>query len=42
MSDLIPVAEALARVLASVAGPVEPETVPLAQAAGRTDRKSVV
>ena len=36
MSDLIPVAEALARVLASVAGPVEPETVPLAQAAGRT------
>ncbi|MCJ2141446.1 gephyrin-like molybdotransferase Glp [Methylobacterium sp. E-066] len=36
MSGLIPVAEALARVLASVPGPVEAETVPLAQAAGRT------
>ena len=36
MSGLIPVAEALARVLASVTGPVETETVPLAQAAGRT------
>jgi len=36
MSGLIPVAEALARVLASVTGPVEAETVPLAQAAGRT------
>jgi molybdopterin molybdotransferase len=36
MSGLIPVAEALARILASVAGPVGSETVPLAQAAGRT------
>ncbi|MGH1588947.1 molybdopterin molybdotransferase MoeA [Methylobacterium phyllosphaerae] len=36
MSGLISVAEALARILASVRGPVEPETVPLAQAAGRT------
>ena len=36
MSDLIPVAEALVRILASVPGPVEGETVPLAQAAGRT------
>jgi molybdopterin molybdotransferase len=36
MSGLIPVAEALARVLASVSGPLEAETVPLAQAAGRT------
>ena len=36
MSGLIPVAEALARVLASVSGPVEAETVPLARAAGRT------
>ncbi|SFI31100.1 gephyrin-like molybdotransferase Glp [Methylobacterium brachiatum] len=36
MSGLIPVAEALARVLASVSDPVEAETVPLAQAAGRT------
>ncbi|MER2194426.1 molybdopterin molybdotransferase MoeA [Methylobacterium brachiatum] len=36
MSGLIPVAEALARVLASVSSPVEAETVPLAQAAGRT------
>ncbi|MCJ2125675.1 gephyrin-like molybdotransferase Glp [Methylobacterium sp. J-077] len=36
MSGLIPVAEALARVLASVPGPVEAETVPLARAAGRT------
>lgn len=35
MSGLIPVAEALARVLASVSGPVEAETVTLAQAAGR-------
>ena len=36
MSGLLPVAEALARVLASVPGPVEAETVPLARAAGRT------
>ena len=36
MSGLIPVADALARVLASVSDPVEAETVPLAQAAGRT------
>ncbi|KAA0122559.1 molybdopterin molybdenumtransferase MoeA [Methylobacterium sp. P1-11] len=42
MSGLIPVAEALARVLASVAAPVEPETVPLAQAAGRTLAADVV
>ncbi|MDP4022131.1 molybdopterin molybdotransferase MoeA [Methylobacterium sp. NEAU 140] len=36
MSGLIPVAEALARVLASVPGPTEAETTPLARAAGRT------
>ncbi|MEE7448027.1 molybdopterin molybdenumtransferase MoeA [Methylobacterium radiotolerans] len=42
MSGLIPVAEALARVLASVPGPVEPETVPLTQAAGRTLAADVV
>jgi molybdopterin molybdotransferase len=36
MSGLIPVAEALARVLASVTHPVESETVALAEAAGRT------
>ena len=42
MSGLIPVAEALARVLASVAAPVEPETVPLAQACGRTLAADVV
>lgn len=42
MNGLIPVAEALARVLASVAAPVEPETVPLAQAAGRTLAADVV
>jgi len=35
MNGLIPVAEALARVLASVRRPVEAETVPLVQAAGR-------
>lgn len=35
MSGLIPVAEALARILASVAGPVEAETVPVAEGAGR-------
>ena len=34
--DLLPVAEALARVLASVAGPVETETVPIGACAGRT------
>ncbi|MBE7244715.1 MAG: molybdopterin molybdenumtransferase MoeA, partial [Actinomycetospora chiangmaiensis] len=42
MSGLIPVAEALARVLASVTGPVEAETVPLAQAAGRTLAADIV
>lgn len=42
MSGLIPVAEALARVLASVAAPVEAETVPLARAAGRTLAADVV
>ncbi|WCS22831.1 molybdopterin molybdotransferase MoeA [Methylobacterium sp. NMS14P] len=42
MSGLIPVAEALARVLASVAAPVDPETVPLAQAGGRTLAADVV
>lgn len=36
MSGLIPVSEALRRVLASVPGPVEAETVPLVRAAGRT------
>lgn len=34
--DLLPVAEALARVLASVPGPVEAETVPVGACAGRT------
>lgn len=33
---LIPVAEALARVLRAIPGPVETETVPIGQAAGRT------
>ncbi|MGU3359987.1 gephyrin-like molybdotransferase Glp [Methylobacterium sp. M6A4_1b] len=33
---MIPVAEALSRVLAAIPGPVEAETVPIAQAAGRT------
>ncbi|MEL6060390.1 MULTISPECIES: molybdopterin molybdotransferase MoeA [unclassified Methylobacterium] len=42
MSGLIPVAEALARVLASVSGPVETETVPLAQAAGRVLAADIV
>ncbi|MFB0489680.1 molybdopterin molybdotransferase [Methylobacterium sp. OAE515] len=42
MSGLIPVAEALSRVLASVTGPVEAETVPLAQAAGRTLAADIV
>jgi len=36
VSGLISVAEALARVLANVPGPVEAETVPVAHAAGRT------
>ena len=36
MSGLIPVEEALGRVLASVPGPVEAETVPIGIAAGRT------
>ena len=35
MSGLIPVAEALSRILASVARPIEAESVPLARAAGR-------
>lgn len=35
-TGLIPVAEALARVLASIPAPVEAETIPLARAAGRT------
>lgn len=42
MSGLIPVAEALERILASVARPVEAETVPLAQAAGRVLAAPVV
>ncbi|MGU3666844.1 gephyrin-like molybdotransferase Glp [Methylobacterium sp. A49B] len=42
MSGLIPVAEALDRVLSSVAGPVEPEIVSLAQAAGRTLAADIV
>lgn len=33
---MIPVAEALARILQSIPGPVEKETVPIGQAAGRT------
>ncbi len=36
MSGLIPVGEALDKILASVARPTECETVPIAQAAGRT------
>lgn len=36
MSGLIPVAEALERILASVSSPMEGECVPIAQAAGRT------
>lgn len=35
MSDLIPVAEALARILAGIGAPVEAETVPIAEAGGR-------
>jgi len=42
MSGLIPVAEALARILASVPGPVETETVKLAQAAGRVLAADIV
>ncbi|MCJ2138240.1 molybdopterin molybdotransferase MoeA [Methylobacterium sp. J-026] len=42
MSGLIPVAEALARVLASVPGHVEAETVPLAHASGRTLAADIV
>ncbi|MGH1574441.1 molybdopterin molybdotransferase MoeA [Methylobacterium sp. P31] len=42
MSGLIPVAEALARVLASVTHPVEAETVTLAGAAGRTLAADIV
>lgn len=36
MSGMIPVAEALARVLAGLPGPVTAETVPITEAAGRT------
>ncbi len=42
MSGLIPVAEALARILASVRTPVSGETVPLARAAGRVLAEPVV
>lgn len=35
MSDLIPVAEALARILAGIEAPVEAEAVPIAEAGGR-------
>ena len=42
MRGLIPVAEALARILASVTAPVEAETVALANAAGRTLAANVV
>ncbi|MCJ2015310.1 gephyrin-like molybdotransferase Glp [Methylobacterium sp. J-076] len=42
MSGLIPVAEALARILASVRRPVESETVRLARAAGRVLAEPVV
>lgn len=42
MSGLIPVAEALARILASVPTPVSSEDVPLATAAGRTLAADVV
>lgn len=42
MSGLIPVAEALARILSSVSRPVADEIVPLARAAGRTLAAPVV
>ncbi|GEP00977.1 molybdopterin molybdotransferase MoeA [Methylobacterium haplocladii] len=42
MSGLISVAEALARILASVPGPVEAETVALAEAHGRTLAADIV
>lgn len=42
MSGLIPVAEALSRILASVRSPVEAETVPLGRAAGRVLAAPVV
>ncbi len=42
MSGLIPVAEALARILASIPAPVSGETVPLARAAGRVLAEPVV
>ena len=42
MSGLIPVAEALARILASVPGPVAAEEVAIAEAAGRTLAAAVV
>ena len=34
--SLLPVAEALTKILAAIPGPVEPESVPVARAAGRT------
>ncbi len=42
MSGLIPVADALARVLANIAGPVEGETVPIVEAGGRVLAEPVV
>ncbi|TXM92043.1 molybdopterin molybdenumtransferase MoeA, partial [Methylobacterium sp. WL103] len=42
MSGLIPVAEALARILASVPGATAAEDVPLASAVGRTLAVDVV
>ncbi len=41
MSGPIPVAEALARILAGLPGPVAPETVAIAEAAGRTLAEAV-
>ena len=41
MSGLIPVAEALARILASVAAPVDEERVPITEAAGRVLARDV-
>ena len=42
MSGLIPVADALARVLANIAGPVEAEAVPILEAGGRVLAEPVV
>ncbi|MFY9293640.1 MAG: gephyrin-like molybdotransferase Glp [Methylorubrum rhodinum] len=39
--SLLPVADALAKILAAIPGPVEAEHVPIAQAAGRTLAKNV-